>query len=667
MKCIKILYFFSGLFLLPGLPRELSADPEALRDDIGIRKILQLQRGTIRIAKDPRDNALYTLTASGIISRVVMQSEDEPPGLTIARGVLDAATGARVWTRLESGGEMPADVPLDEILAAHQEKTNRFTDPTDGQLYVLAVDGSIVIPPRTVVAEIAEHGILFPAALFIATDGTFYLTLDYAKANATGQVPLHDSTEHGFADTQGFAIGPDGTFYIGFTRRRNGDRITGVAKGRLDADSGRRVWSTIALTEPIPPGSKNHPHPGIVIEPAGRFVFLSSGSRTDHGEVADRNGTLPGVREVPLTAVILRLPTDAEDIIIPADAEELKASGYLFAEGFRNAFDMAFAGNGDLFAADNGPDSDQPEAISWVREGHHFGFPWRMGGVDNPMRFPDYDPGTDNYILFTASGARDQGLFYNDPDYPPPPMAFTDPIVNLGPDADRFRDPETGAVKDASDLGMVIQTLTPHSSPLGLVFDVENRLSREFKGDGFVLRTGGDCCALINSFNDPDEDLLHMDLEKKGANYQARITRIVSGFKGPVDAEIIGDKIYVIEWSGDRGLWEISLPQDVRTAVEMHTDAVPEMAGLSHNYPNPFNPYTTIEYGVRGFARVELAIFDLLGQNIRTLVDADQAPGRYARRWDGLMDNGIRAASGVYICRLKVGAYEQARRLTLLK
>ena len=61
-------------------------------------------------------------------------------------------------------------------------------------------------------------------------------------------------------------------------------------------------------------------------------------------------------------------------------------------------------------------------------------------------------------------------------------------------------------------------------------------------------------------FNDPSQDLLHLDLTKVGDNYEAHVTRIVGGFSNPIDAEIIGNRLYVIEWSGERGLWEIVLP-----------------------------------------------------------------------------------------------------------
>ena len=544
-------------FLAAG-SQQAAADPEVLRDDIQIRKLVDTRQLTMRIAKDPRDNVLYTLTASGTISRIVIKSEED-------------------------------------AIASFEEE--------------------------------------------VAT-----------------------SSDHGFRDTQGFDIGPDGTFYIGAITRQGG-RVNNIAKGVLDPATGERTWTTIARAEPIPSGTKNHPHPAIVLSPDGRFVYLNSGSRTDHGE-ADGSG----IREVPLASAILRVPTDGQDIVIPADEEALKASGYLFADGFRNAFDMAFAGNGDMFAADNGPDSDLPDGIMWVRQGRHFGFPWRMGGIDNAMRSPDYDPATDNYILFTSSGAKSDGLFHNDPDYPPPPMEFSDPVINIGPDADRLRDPETGEVLDASDLGLVVHTLTPHSSPLGIVFDVENALAPEFRGDGFVLRTGGDCCNLINSFNDPDEDLLHLDLEKVGDNYQARVTRLIGGFRGPIDAEMIGNKIYVIEWSGSRGLWEVTLPAREQTAIEESGgEALPTDFALAQNYPNPFNPSTAIAYQVGTAAHVELTIYNLAGQKIRTLVDSRLDAARYAARWDGRDQAGANVASGVYLYRMRAGSFEEIRRLTLIR
>ena len=160
-----------------------------------------------------------------------------------------------------------------------------------------------------------------------------------------------------------------------------------------------------------------------------------------------------------------------------------------------------------------------------------------------------------------------------------------------------------------------------------------------------------------------------MDLEKVGDNYQGYFTRIVSGFSGPIDAEIIGNKIFVIEWSGSRGLWEVTLPAgEGMTAVEeLGGDAEPDQFALSQNYPNPFNHNTTIEYQISRFGKVEVAVFDVLGRKIRTLVDAAQTAGYYRLQWNGLTDAGGDVASGVYLYRLRVGGYQQTRRLMLLK
>ena len=88
----------------------------------------------------------------------------------------------------------------------------------------------------------------------------------------------------------------------------------------------------------------------------------------------------------------------------------------LYAEGVRNSFDLAFAGNGDLFATENSADRDNPEELNWIREGHHFGFPWRMGNLDNPQQFPAYDPSAD-LLLPSSFNAVRNGFYRNDPDY----------------------------------------------------------------------------------------------------------------------------------------------------------------------------------------------------------------------------------------------------------
>ena len=94
---------------------------------------------------------------------------------------------------------------------------------------------------------------------------------------------------------------------------------------------------------------------------------------------------------------------------------------------------------------------------------------------------------------------------------------------------------------------------------------------------------------------------------------------------------------------------------------------LPETYALSQNYPNPFNPTTTIDYSVPRRSRVNLTIFNILGQTVTTLVDREEAAGKYSVSWDGLDRNGRPAASGVYLYRLKVDDFSESKKMILLK
>ena len=89
--------------------------------------------------------------------------------------------------------------------------------------------------------------------------------------------------------------------------------------------------------------------------------------------------------------------------------------------------------------------------------------------------------------------------------------------------------------------------------------------------------------------------------------------------------------------------------------------------GLDANYPNPFNAETQLVYTLPMAGPVELAIYNVMGQRIRTLVQGVQAAGRHQIAWDGRSDSGSTLASGVYLSRLVSTQGVQVRRLLLLK
>ncbi|MBG1268856.1 PQQ-dependent sugar dehydrogenase [Nostoc sp. WHI] len=378
---------------------------------------------------------------------------------------------------------------------------------------------------------------------------------------------VYNFSNHNVGETQGMAIGLNGTIYLVGNADLVNDQTKGIiVKGVINSGTGERTWSILAQSAGYPKSRTAYDHRfnGVIVSPGGNFIYVNSGSRTDHGEVQSAGGLYPNTREVGLTACILRIPTYIPNQFLANNRATLKTAGYIFAEGIRNTFDMAFASNGDLFGTENGPDRDMSEELNWLRIGRHYGFPWRIGGADNPQQFPNYNPANDR-LLSPLFNAVQRGYYRNDPSFPVRPnITLTEPISNSGPDADSFRDPLDGKVKDASVLGLTLSTFTTHRSPLGLVFDTQGVMSPEFNRDGFVLSwTPGDPTGetLPGPFKDPSQDLLHLNLTKVGTdNYRLQAKRIVKDFSNPIDSEIIGNKIYVLEYGGTQGIWEISMP-----------------------------------------------------------------------------------------------------------
>ena len=97
------------------------------------------------------------------------------------------------------------------------------------------------------------------------------------------------------------------------------------------------------------------------------------------------------------------------------------------------------------------------------------------------------------------------------------------------------------------------------------------------------------------------------------------------------------------------------------------SETVPEVSGLAPNFPNPFNSATLITYHLSSPGPVQLVIYNVLGQPVRTLVDQSQAAGSYQIRWDVLDQQGVSLSTGIYIARLSYPGGVQTQRLLYLK
>jgi len=94
---------------------------------------------------------------------------------------------------------------------------------------------------------------------------------------------------------------------------------------------------------------------------------------------------------------------------------------------------------------------------------------------------------------------------------------------------------------------------------------------------------------------------------------------------------------------------------------------LPATPRLEQNYPNPFNASTTIRYQIIELGLVQLDIFDLTGQQIRTLVNDFQRTGFYQVSWDGTNKQGESVSTGLYLARLQVGGFSKMRKMMLVK
>jgi len=115
------------------------------------------------------------------------------------------------------------------------------------------------------------------------------------------------------------------------------------------------------------------------------------------------------------------------------------------------------------------------------------------------------------------------------------------------------------------------------------------------------------------------------------------------------------------------GIFDITLNFDTALNVNAGNNLVVNRSELIGNYPNPFNPSTTISYNLVQDADVTISIYNLKGQLIKTLVNQHQTAGLQEVIWSGKDSNGRSAGSGIYFTKLKSGVIEQTKKMILLK
>ena len=113
--------------------------------------------------------------------------------------------------------------------------------------------------------------------------------------------------------------------------------------------------------------------------------------------------------------------------------------------------------------------------------------------------------------------------------------------------------------------------------------------------------------------------------------------------------------------------WILRLVVPGGVGVTEQDQSLPSTFALDNNYPNPFNPSTTISFTIPTEANVRLEVFDLLGRVVKTLVEGNLPAGRHQVVWDGRTSTGERASSGIYFARLSSEDKQSIIRMSLIK
>ena len=144
--------------------------------------------------------------------------------------------------------------------------------------------------------------------------------------------------------------------------------------------------------------------------------------------------------------------------------------------------------------------------------------------------------------------------------------------------------------------------------------------------------------------------VVNINERKVTLNFLNQEVRVSNNFNSAYDIKIIaGDKEYVE-----------SMSQDILSNI-------PEEFALGQNYPNPFNPVTNMDYTLPQRSRVTISIYNVLGQEIKNLVNGEQDYGFHSISWDGTDMNGREVSSGVYFTQMRSTSFSQTKKMLLLK
>ena len=116
---------------------------------------------------------------------------------------------------------------------------------------------------------------------------------------------------------------------------------------------------------------------------------------------------------------------------------------------------------------------------------------------------------------------------------------------------------------------------------------------------------------------------------------------------------------------GESGMYVFNVLENL--SVRNNAQLIIDIYELSQNYPNPFNPVTTFRYDLPENSHVNITIYDMLGRQVRTLVNQTQDAGYRSVIWNATNDYGKPVSAGVYLYQIQAGEFRQTKKMVLLK
>lgn len=163
----------------------------------------------------------------------------------------------------------------------------------------------------------------------------------------------------------------------------------------------------------------------------------------------------------------------------------------------------------------------------------------------------------------------------------------------------------------------------------------------------------------------------HNDGSTFGENF--RVTNTSQNLQMSPSVKLWNQRIYNV-WTDNRtgntsfDIWANVLDSTAPVSIaENRSKRAPSEFELQQNYPNPFNPSTTIGYSIPVSSAVEISIYNVQGQLVKSLTNQEQTAGTYQVRWNGTDDHGAPVSGGIYFYRLKAEHHAQFRRMILLR